>query len=69
MRPLFAAKQLVCFHGVGSFFGPISQSPVPLGGNMISWDWFKRYNPNEPNGPTVDFPALLPVCRRPSSRN
>jgi predicted phage terminase large subunit-like protein len=21
---------------------------------MISWDWFNWYNPNEPNGPTVD---------------
>jgi predicted phage terminase large subunit-like protein len=40
--------------GSATFSAQYQQAPVPPGGNMISWEWFKWYDPNDPNGPTVD---------------
>jgi len=40
--------------GSTTFSAQYQQSPVPPGGNMINWNWFKWYNPNDPDGLTVD---------------
>jgi predicted phage terminase large subunit-like protein len=33
--------------GSAAFSAQYQQSPVPPGGHMISWDWFKWYDPND----------------------
>jgi predicted phage terminase large subunit-like protein len=33
--------------GSATFSAQYQQAPVPPGGNMIKWEWFKRYDPND----------------------
>jgi predicted phage terminase large subunit-like protein len=34
--------------GSATFAAQYQQSPVPPGGNMIDWNWFRWYDPNKP---------------------
>jgi predicted phage terminase large subunit-like protein len=40
--------------GSATFSAQYQQSPVPPGGNMITWGWFNWFDLNDPDGPTVD---------------
>ena len=44
MQSLIATRQAI---GEFSFSSQYQQNPIPLGGNIVKFDWLKYYEPGE----------------------
>jgi hypothetical protein len=49
-EPQQALDRLKISMGSANFSAQYQQSPIPKGGHMINWDWFRRFDPNEAIG-------------------
>jgi hypothetical protein len=38
--------------GSATFSAQHQQSPIPAGGNMVDWSWFRWFDPISPTGST-----------------